>query len=121
MDKARIQVGPAVGIRTIRHVPEWVDPVRVVEMGVQAKYLSKASLHITKETLWKAGVLPNPITTCESRKRSIQSGGRHSDWGIGIRSIEASGSIGTRAPSARDIVNWKSFDITQLSHNPALN
>lgn len=121
MDKARVQVGPAVRIRTIRHVPEGVDPVRVVEMGVQAKKLAKARLHITKETLWEAGVLTDPITTGESRQRSIQSSRRHSDWGAGIRSIEASGSIGTRASSPRDIVNWESFDITQLSYNPALN
>ena len=121
MDKARIEVGPAVGIRTIRHVPKWVDPVRVVEMGVQAEDLAKAGLYITKEALGKAGILTNPITTGESRQRSIQSGRWHSDWGVGIRSIEAPGSIGTRAPSSRDVVNWESFDITQLSHNPALN
>ena len=95
MDKARVEVGPAVGIRTIRHVPEWVDPVRMVEMGVQSKDLAEAGLHITKETLWKAGVLTNPVTTSESRQRSIQSGRRHSDRGVGIRSIEAPRSIGT--------------------------
>ena len=121
VDKARIEVGPAVGIRTIRHVPEWVDPVRVVEMGVQAKDLAEAGLHIAKETLWKAGVLTNPITTSEGRQRRIQSGRWHSDRGVRIRGIEAPGSIGTRAPRPRDIVNRKSFNITQLPHNPALN
>lgn len=95
VDKARIQIGPAIRVRAIRHVPERVDPVRVVEMGVQAKDLAKAGLHIAKETLWKTGILPNPVTTGESRQRSIQGGRRHSDWSIGIRRIEAPGSIGT--------------------------
>ncbi len=49
--EAAVQVGAA----GLVDVPEGVDEVRVVEVGVDAEHLAPGRAHITEETLWEAG------------------------------------------------------------------
>lgn len=30
MDEARVEIGPAVGVGAISHVPEWINPMRMI-------------------------------------------------------------------------------------------
>lgn len=91
----------------------------MVKVGVQTEDLAETSLDITQEAFREAGILANPVTASESRQRSVKIGRWHSDGGVGVGSIEPSRSIGRRASG--DVVDGKSFHVTQLPHNPALD
>lgn len=65
--KAGVQVGPALRIRPAAKMPEGIDPVRVIDVSIDSEYLAKTSPAVAKERLWKAGFLPKPFFTRQSR------------------------------------------------------
>ena len=71
MDEARIKVGPTLSITLPAQVPERVDPMRMIEMRVDAENLTKACAAVMEERFWKACALANPIATV-----TIHSAGR---------------------------------------------
>lgn len=46
MDEAGVEVGPTIGVGTVGHMPERVDPVGVIQMCVQAEYLAETSFAV---------------------------------------------------------------------------
>ena len=62
MDKARIEISPALIVVISAEVPERVDPVGVVEMGVDPEDLAEACTTVVKERLRKASALAKPVT-----------------------------------------------------------
>ena len=63
VDEARIEVSPPLSIVLPAQVPERVDPMRVIEMSIDAENLTKACATIVEECLWKACALANPVAT----------------------------------------------------------
>ena len=61
MDEAGVEVSPALVVVGAAQVPERVDPVRVVEVGIDAEDLAKACANIMNESLWKASILSRPL------------------------------------------------------------
>lgn len=68
VDEARIEVSPTLSIILPAQVPERVDPMRMIEMRVDAEYLTKACAAVVEKCLGKACVLANPITTFTARR-----------------------------------------------------
>lgn len=56
--EAAVQVGAA----GLVDVPEGVDEVGVVEVGVDAEHLAPGGAHITQEALGEAGCFAEPVT-----------------------------------------------------------
>lgn len=100
-------------------MPEGVDPVGVVEVGVQAEDLTKAGLDIAVEGLWKSGALAEPVAACERREGSGGGGRACCNRGVRIGCVGAAGGIGRGA--AGDVVGGKGFGVVHLSDDPALD
>lgn len=100
-------------------MPERVDPVGVIEVGVQTEDLTKAGLDVAIEGLWKSGALSEPIAACERREGSGGGGGARCNRGVGIGGVKAAGGIGHGA--AGDVVGGKGFGVVHLSDDPALD
>ena len=54
VDEARIEVGPTLSIVLPAQMPERVDPMRMIEMRVDAENLTKACAAVVEECLRKA-------------------------------------------------------------------
>ena len=63
MDEARIKVSPTLSIVLPAQVPERVNPMRMIEMRVDAENLTKACAAVVEERFRKACALANPIAT----------------------------------------------------------
>ena len=63
MDEARVEVSPTLPIVLPTQMPERVDPMRMVEMRVDAENLTKACTAVMEECFWKARAFANPIAT----------------------------------------------------------
>jgi len=100
-------------------VPERVDPVGVVEVGVQAEDLTEAGLDVAVEGLWETGALAEPVASCERREGGGGGGGACCDRGVGISGVEAAGGVGRGA--AGDVVGGKGFRVVHLADDPALD
>lgn len=117
--EARIEIRPAIGVGTAAHVPERVDPVGVVEVGVQAEDLTEAGLDVAVEGLWKTGALAEPVAACERGEGGGGGGGACCDRGVRIGGVEAAGGVGRGA--AGDVVGGKGFGVVHPSDDPALD
>ena len=82
VDEARIEVSPALSIILPAQVPERVNPVRMIEMRVDAEDLAKARAAVVEKCLRKASALADPIATV-----SIHTAGR-------VRTHGSCGSLG---------------------------
>lgn len=68
-------------------MPERVDPVRVVEVGVDAEDLTEAGTDIVEESFGEASALAKPLASSQSGQRSLEVGGISSNWLLVRRSI----------------------------------
>ena len=64
VNKARVKIGPSLRVGTAANMPEWIDPVRVVQVGVDAEDLAEASADVVQECLGEACVLAEPVASC---------------------------------------------------------
>ena len=67
VDKARVEVSPTLSVILSTQVPEGVDPMRMIEMRIDAEYLTKTCAAVMEECLRKACTLANPVTTFSIR------------------------------------------------------
>ena len=98
VDEAGVEVGISLRLLVDGEVPEGIDPVRVVEMGVDAEDLTEAGADVVQESFGEACALAEPVTS-----RLITSGkasqgsidGRRScgDGYLGGWSADASGGV----------------------------
>ncbi len=65
MDKARIEISPALVVVISTEMPERVDPVRVVEMGIDTEDLTKARTAVVKKRLREASALAKPVAASQ--------------------------------------------------------
>lgn len=65
--KAGVEIGPALAVVFPAQVPEWVDPVRVIEVSIDAEDLTEARPDIVGKGLREADVLADPITPSQRR------------------------------------------------------
>lgn len=49
MDEAGVEIGPTVGVGTVGHVPERVNPMGVIQVCVQAEDLAETGFAIRKK------------------------------------------------------------------------
>ena len=63
MDEARVEVSPTLPIVLPAQVPERVDPMRMVEVRVDAENLTKACAAVMEECFRKARAFANPVAT----------------------------------------------------------
>lgn len=119
MHEARIEIRPALGAGTAAHVPEGVDPVGVVEVGVQAEDLTEAGLDVAVEGLWEPATLAKPVAARERRKGSRGGGGACCDRSVRTGGVEAAGGVDRGA--AGDVVGGKGFGVVHLADYPALD
>ena len=63
VDKARIEVSPTLSIILPAKMPERVDPMRMIEMCVDTKNLTKTCAAVMEECFREACALANPVTT----------------------------------------------------------
>lgn len=68
MDEAGVEVGPTVGVGTVGHMPERVDPVGVIQVCVQAEDLAETSFAVCKKRFGEAGGFAEPIAGGCSRE-----------------------------------------------------
>lgn len=54
------------------HVPEWLQPVPVVDMSIATHHLPIDTLDIRFEGLWEAGGFPQPLTAGKLGERCIE-------------------------------------------------
>ena len=80
MDETRIEIGPSTATGAVCHMPEGLEPMRVIQVGVEAEDLTEDSLDITEKRFREAGCFANPVTTSECREWSSEAGGTHSNW-----------------------------------------
>lgn len=100
-------------------MPERLDPVRMVKVGVQAKDLAEAGLYVAVERLWETGALAKPVAACELREGRCGGRGTCRDWSVGAGAVETTGSVGRGA--AGDVVGGEGFGVIHLSDDPALD
>lgn len=68
MDETGVEVRPTVGVGTVGHMPERVDPVGVIQVCVQAEDLAETSLAVCKKRFGEAGGFAEPVAGDRSRK-----------------------------------------------------
>ena len=65
MDKARIEISPALIVVISAEMPERVDPVGVVEMGIDTEDLTKARTAVVKKRLREASAFAKPVAASQ--------------------------------------------------------
>ena len=78
VDEARVEVSPSLSVVLSAQVPERVNPMRMIEMRIDAEYLTKTCAAVVKECLRKACAFANPITTLSTRTARYVWTGRSS-------------------------------------------
>ena len=119
VDEAGVDISPALVVVGAAQVPERVDPVRVVEMGVDAEDLAEACAHIVDEALGKASILSRPLATSQSRSWSLEISRSSRDRSLPGWGAEASRSKGSSISIRR--ISWECLWVVDLSIHPALD
>lgn len=74
MNEAGVEISPTVGVGTVGHVPERVDPVGVIQVCIKTKNLAETRFTVRKKRFREAGGFAEPVTTGASREGAEWSG-----------------------------------------------
>lgn len=70
-------------VARVLEVPEWLQVVAVVEMGVDTKHLAPGGTHVTEEGLWETSCFAEPVATGEIRESAVEGGRACGDGSLG--------------------------------------
>ena len=93
MDKTAVQIRPAVPVTPACNVPEWVDPVRMIQMPVKPENLAEDSLHVAKKGLWESSLFTYPVVASKLGQRSSEVGGPDGNGRSGSGGVEAARGV----------------------------
>ena len=112
MDEAGVELGVAAD------VPERVDPVAVVQVGVAAEHLAHDVLAVGVEVLRESAGLADPVIAGELGEGRVEGGGARGDGGGGAGGGQAAGGVGVVGGRG---VGDEDSRVSDLADDPFLN
>lgn len=98
-------------------VPEWMLPVRVIQVCVDPKHLTEDCLEVSEERFRESGRLTNPVASSQRCGWSGQSGRAHCDGSSGSRRTD----LTIYGPCVNGWFGREGFRIMNLAHDPTLH
>lgn len=106
------------------NVPEWVDEMCMVEMGVYTEHLTPSGSHVTKERLGEASALADPVLGCKIRESTTKGSWTRCNglptllFGAGRRGVAA---LERRSSASEGGIGRERDRVVDFTDNPALD